>query len=77
VTSRIIARWEAKGGRRYLVLYVGDLGYFYRGDGCGGGLPAMPNDDAAIEYMERPWGQGGAGPVTVLRSDFPSVRRVV
>ncbi len=78
--KRKIARWEAKGGKQYLELYhdtnAAGPYYSYEGNDCGGTLPRQENDEAAIAYMERPWGRGGAGPVTVLRSDFPSTKRV-
>lgn len=73
----LIARWAAGGGKRYIELSRHSSGgYSYRGAHSGGCLPAMPDDAAAVAYMERPWGSGGAGPVTVLKADFKSVRRV-
>lgn len=68
-------RWETRGND-FLSLIKDELGvYSYRGS-CGGGvLPAMPDDETAIAYMERPWGKHGAGAVTVLREDRPSLQR--
>lgn len=74
--KRPVARWEAKGGKRFVQLYHDVLGYSYETENGGGTLRPMPDDQAAIQYMERPWGAYGGGPVTVLKSDFPSTRRV-
>lgn len=71
-----IARWEAKGGKRWIALYKDEQGYTYKGDSQGGVLSYQENDANAIAKMEQPWGTGGAGAVTVLKSDFPSVTRV-
>lgn len=72
---KIIARWQTRQGKQWIELCVNAQGaYSYRGSGQGGALPSMPSDDAAIAYMERPWDQG-AGPVTVLQTDYPSVKR--
>ena len=70
----VIATWRTTG-HDFLELVKTDLGYSYVGNGCGGGLPASIGTDAdAIAYMERPWGKGGAGPVTVLKTDRPSLK---
>jgi hypothetical protein len=78
MSSRLIASWKTKG-KDYINLYFNeDNGlkyYHYEGNGCGGALPKLENDDKAIEWMEEPWGKG-AGPVTVLKSDRPSLKRV-
>lgn len=74
--KRNVARWEVKGGKDFLQLQEENGHYTYTGPTSGGSLPALPNDEAAIAYMERPWGNGGAGPVTVLKSDRPSTKRV-
>lgn len=71
-----VARWEAKGGKRFITLLRDDLGYTYRTNDSGGGnMGVFPNDEAAIAAMEAPWGPR-VGPVTVLTSDFPSTKRV-
>lgn len=70
-----VARWETRG-HDWLSLRRNGASYSYVGNGCGGTLPFMPDDNAAVEWMERPWGKGGAGPVTVLRDDRPSLKRV-
>lgn len=67
--KRLVARWEVRGGKRFLELYADEWGYTYTGEDCGGNLGAMTGDAGAIDKME-------AGPVAVLRSDFPSVKRV-
>jgi len=69
-----IARWEAKGGKRFVQLYrEGDF-FFYETDSGGGNVGAS-SEAAAVEAMSAPWGPT-VGPVTVLTSDFPSTRRV-
>ena len=64
-------------GKRFIRLEKDPTGYSYVGTNCGGGLPEMSSDDSAIEYMERPWGQFGAGPATVMATDNPSLKRVL
>jgi hypothetical protein len=54
-----IARWEAKGRKRWLELYRdetrdGKLAFFYRGEGCGGNMGYMPSDAAGIAGALRP-----------------------
>jgi len=71
----VVARWETKGND-WLELHRDASGYTYAGRDCGGVLPSMASDAEAIAWMERDWGRG-AGPVTVLRSDRRSLRRVV
>lgn len=69
----LIARWETKG-KDWLNLYRGTQpgDYFYRGNGCGGGLGVHVTDDwAAVMAMEA---KGGAA--HVLKLDRPSLRRV-
>lgn len=76
---KTIASWEVKGGKDYLNLCKTDYDiYFYQGLTCGGVLPqSITDDNLAIEWMENPWGHKlGAGPVTVLKSDRPSLKRV-
>lgn len=68
----IIARWEAKGGKRYIELYRDEFGYGYRGDRCGGNLGALATDADAIAQAEHPV----YGVVTSLKADFPSTRRL-
>lgn len=72
----LIARYEAKGGKRYLELYRdyedlrgGGPSYSYRGDGCGGNLGYIESDTTAIQKFEE-------RQVACLKSDFPSVKRV-
>jgi len=69
-----IARWETRG-KDYLSLRRDGDNYFYEGNDCGGTLPPCENDKAAIAWMERPWGAGGAGPATVLWFDRTSLKR--
>lgn len=70
---RTIGRWEAKGGKRYLVLYRSDTiqgpYYHYSGEGCGGVLGCFDSDGAAIKHFEK-------NQVAVLRRDFKSLRRI-
>lgn len=73
----IVARWEAAKGKRFVELRrESDGTYSYKTDGGGGAGFSFASDADAIAWAEKPWGPGGAGPVTVLKSDFPSVRRV-
>lgn len=75
-----IARWETRGND-YLELFRSVLGngtvcYHYRGNGCGGGFNLnQMTDEQAIERMSAPWGPN-VGPVTVLKADRPSLKRV-
>ena len=78
----IVARWETKG-KGYLQLSKTEkpngtgFWYSYTGDGCGGSMGNdVTTDEQAIAWMERPWGQSGAGPVTVHRAGRPSLKRV-
>lgn len=73
-----VARWETRG-KDWLELTKGEKPntYWYRGNGCMGGFDA-PSDVAAIQRMESPWGHPqGTGQVTVLKTDRPSLRRVL
>lgn len=78
-----IAHWQTKG-KDYLDLFnngpaLAGKGndYFYSGNGCGGGFTAL-SDEEAISRMEAPWGDPrGTGQVTVLKSDRPSLKRVL
>ncbi len=73
--NRIVARWETKG-KDWLELYHRRTGYWYRGNGCGGGLEAT-NDEDAIRDMEAPRGsEHGWGQAAVLKGDRPSLKRV-
>lgn len=71
MNETLIARWETRGND-YLNLYRGTRpnDYFYRGNGCGGGVVA-DSDEAAIAKMEARGGQAA-----VLKLDRPSLRRV-
>jgi hypothetical protein len=70
MNKELIAKWEARGGKRYLSLYRDKYGYCYQGEDCGGVLPPFAVDFAAVDYME-------ATAVKVLAYDFPSVKRIV
>lgn len=73
---RSVARWEAKGGKRFVELFhEGGTSYSYKTDNGGGTGFAFANDVEAIKGMEAPWGPH-TGPVTVLREDFISTKRV-
>ena len=74
--ERLVARWEAKGGKRFVALYRSPTGYHYQADHGGGVCAAFRDDIEAIAAMTKPWGRD-TGPVTVLASDFPSTKRVV
>ena len=66
-----IARWQTTG-HDYLELYRDPSGYVYRGRGQGGVMPLPPtaSEDEAIAWME-------SHAVAVLKSDRPSLRRIV
>jgi len=70
--KRVVARWEAKGGKRFIELFEENSVYGYTGDGCGGNIGFFGNDDAAIARMEHP----SYGAVTCLKADFPSTKRI-
>ncbi len=72
--KRIVAHWKTRG-KDYLTLHESNGTYTYEGNDCGGVLPPQANDACAIAAMEAPWGRQ-TGPVTVLRTDRPSLRRV-
>lgn len=76
-TDRLVARWETSGND-WIELRQSSFDYYYRGNRCGGFAADKTATDAeAIAAMERPWGSlGGAGQVTVLKTDRPSLRRV-
>ena len=76
-SRRIVARWETRG-HDFIELSESGGVYSYRGTRCGGVLAALPDDAAAIAAMDRPWGdRNGTGACTVLRSDRPTLRRVL
>lgn len=77
MAERIVARWEARGGKQFLELYEDTGFYRYRGNSCMGffGID-ITNDEQAIAAMQEPWGPG-VGAVTVLTADFPSTKRVL
>lgn len=66
--QREVARWQTTG-KDFLSLLVNGMGYSYQGRDCGGNLPVLPSDEAAIAWME-------ANPVALLKSDRPSLKRV-
>jgi len=77
--ERVLARWETRG-QDWLELVRtmtdGKPSFFYRGNGCGGGIEADSFEDAVVR-MEAPWGDDkGVGPCTVLRTDRSTLRRV-
>ena len=79
---RVVARWQTRG-KDFLELYASQSEQFgtvygYTGNFCGGGLPlTIKTDEAAITWMDNPWGHpDGTGQCTVLRSDRKSLRRV-
>ena len=49
--TRTIARWESLRGKYWVELYADVGGYSYKGDGCGGVLHPLENDDAAEREM--------------------------
>lgn len=71
----VIAHWETRGNDFLTLSRTAHKQYSYRGNGCGGCFVAE-SDSAAIDRMNAPWGsKDGAGAVTVLQSDRPSLRR--
>ncbi len=75
----VIARWETTGNDWIELIrheFARGSGYTYRGKGMGGMLGEISNDRDALAWMTAPWGKHGAGPVTVLKTDRPSLRRV-
>ena len=69
---RVVARWKAKGGKRWVELYQDSHGYGYKSDNGGGYLGNLGSDDAAVDRMQNVY-----GPVTALKSDFPSTKRTL
>ena len=49
----LLARWVSRGGRYKAELFRESGGYRYSGDGCGGWLVAMSDDDAITETQRR------------------------
>jgi hypothetical protein len=62
----VVARWKTKG-KDFLELHQSQLGFSYVGNGCGGWLTSVTKE-LATQEME-------VGPVKVLRSDRPSLKR--
>ena len=76
ISERIVARWEARGGKRFVELYHDGRCYCYRMERDMGVGYSFKNDQEAIEAMEAPWGPH-VGPVTVLKEDFPTTKRII
>ena len=75
-TQTRIAEWRTSNGKRFVILWQDDYGFKYTThDGFGNFGPEIRTIDQAILACEAPWGPK-VGPVTVLKSDFRSVRRV-
>ena len=72
---REVAKWSAAKGKRFLTLTCDAMGYAYKTDNGGGYLGRFANDELAIHRVLNPWGKE-TGPVTVIRSDFLSIKRV-
>lgn len=72
----VVASWHGKGNDFVHLYHHQDTGYTFGSSDGGGSLPQMANHDEAIAHMERPWGKGGAGPVTVMKEDVKSLKRV-
>ena len=75
--TNLVARWETTGKDWIELIRCEAPNYYcYKGHQCGGGFRAKDDEDA-IHKMNNPWGHPeGAGPVTVLQYDRPSLRRV-
>jgi hypothetical protein len=67
--SGTVCRWKTTGKDWLDLVQYEDGTYAYHGNYCGGVLPAMPDLESAVEYMEN-------HAVAVLRSDRPSLKRV-
>ena len=70
---RVVARWEAKGGKRWIELYQDSHGYGYDSDNGGGYLGNLGSDENAIARMEHL----SYGSAASLKADFPSTRRTL
>ena len=44
--KRTIARWESRGGKHWVELYIDEHGYGYDGNGCGGSILASSDSHA-------------------------------
>lgn len=68
----LIARWEVKGGKRFLNLYQdefrGKPSYDYEEDNGGGNIGYQPTDQDAINSL--------ALKLECFKMDFPSLKRV-
>lgn len=73
--QRLVAKWEVKGSKQYLALIEQDGDYFYHSLTSGGYFGKLPNDEIAIKRMVAPWGIN-TGPVTVMKTNYPSLKRV-
>lgn len=79
--ERVVARWETRNGKHWIELLSQTEGiYYYRSSEGGGVINITRNgdnlDNRAILTMIEPWGIA-TGPVTVLQTDFPTLRRTV
>lgn len=50
--GRVVAKWESKTGKHWVVLYRDDYGYGYTSPDAGGFLGQLPSDEDAIAQME-------------------------
>jgi hypothetical protein len=78
VEDRLVARWETRGKDWLELIHAPGTccDYWYRGNGCCGGIPAT-GDEEAIARMEAERGSKlGWGPAAVLKCDRPSLHRV-
>lgn len=74
--NKVIARWEARGGKTWLELYEeevkGKPSYFYRGTDGGGNVGWRDSAQHAIDYLEQ---RGGA--VYHTKQCMPTFKRVI
>jgi len=67
--KHVVARWESRGGKRWLELYRDQMGHTYHQDGGGGNLGGGLTDAEAIAALNR-------GMLGAMKSDHPSTKRV-
>lgn len=69
-----VARWEAKGGKKYLELFQHETngevsGFSYMGSYAGGNLGKLTSRALAIQALE-------SGMLRAMKTDYPSTKRI-
>ena len=49
----VIARWESRRGKDWVVVYEHELGYCYEGNGCGGWFADITREQAIADTQRQ------------------------